>query len=500
MIPKVVAFAFDEGAIAEFRMRMPMREMARQGLIELRAEEDCRAKKTEPGRELIADAQKPSDILLERLAREQTKMLENAPGPTTPPLLRGIFEEGMATIKRLQHEANEARPHREVSPEEAAANQRRYDGWATDADLLFTQRYVTGERGRLYSRLARPPGIPWIMDVDDQVLALDRENPGFRGYAAKAPSELGECRAITDVSEQRDDEVCMKHKKTGQILAVKLKQQYPRGLTYAQMMGADALICGTEELRKYYGQMRRSEHKPDHLYMIPYSISTDAWSRVEPKDHGSELRVGWLGAEGHQREMAFLGHVADHVLGKYPNTKFYWKSTMNKDVKAYFERHPAGCAFTPLLEATKRYPGRCVQIEEWVSHDEWPQAYADINLDIVLAPLADTAFKRCVSPIKWVEAAMLRKPCVCSTMPGYQEVIRQWRNGVLCGELREWIRAIDRLIDSKDRRDAIGGRAHEKAMAEFSMEKNAARYAEAFQEVIRDLGPRARDRAKEIAA
>lgn len=500
MTPKVVAFGFDEGAIAEYRMRMPMRETAHQGLIDLRAEDNFLARKIEPGEEVDPDAQGPTNELLEKLGMEETYMRERMGGADAPVLGRQVSEEALRGIQEAQAVIRTNRPKRTVNPDEAAANQKRYDGWAEGADLLFTQRYVEGERGRLYQRLSRPQGIPWVLDIDDQVMALDRENPGFHGYAAKAPADLGECREIADVSEQQDGEVCMKHRKTGQIMAIKLKQEYPRGLTYAQIMGADAIICGTEELRKYYRKLRRKEHPASHAYTIPYSISTKAWSGLKQPEHDGEIRVGWLGADSHHREMAALGAIAEHVLAKYPKVRFYWKSTMNENLEAYFRRHKTGCVYTPLLEATEKYGARCVRIREWVPHDEWPQFYADINLDIILAPLADTEFRRCVSPIKWVEAAMIRKPCVCSEMPGYQDVIKQWQNGVLCGKPKQWFKSVDRLIESKDRRDAIGGRAHEKAMAGFSMEKNAGRYAEVFEKVVTDLGQRARDRAKEMAA
>lgn len=95
---------------------------------------------------------------------------------------------------------------------------------------------------------------------------------------------------------------------------------------------------------------------------------------------------------------------------------------------------------------------------------------------------------------------MLKRPTVCDSMPGYLDAVKHRETGIICRRAKDWLRAIDRLVESKQMRDDMGGKAHEAAVAGFTMEANAQKYADAFTEVISKLGPRARDRAKEIAA
>ncbi|KKK65373.1 hypothetical protein LCGC14_2974760, partial [marine sediment metagenome] len=148
-------------------------------------------------------------------------------------------------------------------------NRRMIEEHAEWADVLFTERYVTADEGRTIERL-RHTGLPWVLDIDDHVLSVEESNPTYDAYRRKSPGEIGDARIIEDVSEVKDGELCFQHE-NGKLAAVAKPKDYRFGLTYTQVMAADAIIVPSMTMRGEYWSMRRAEHEDDHIHCVPYS-------------------------------------------------------------------------------------------------------------------------------------------------------------------------------------------------------------------------------------
>lgn len=79
--------------------------------------------------------------------------------------------------------------------------------------------------------------------------------------------------------------------------------------------------------------------------------------------------------------------------------------------------------------------------------------------DISIACLEDTILNRAKSPIKFIEAAALKVPSVCSALNPYIGVIDHGKNGFLASSTEDWIRDLSALVQSKALRNEIGQRA-----------------------------------------
>lgn len=134
-----------------------------------------------------------------------------------------------------------------------------------------------------------------------------------------------------------------------------------------------------------------------------------------------------------------------------------------KRIRIMIVGHPP--AVDPLLEMG----ADVVTLDTMLKPDQyWAMLRcADINL----AMLHSTELTDTKSEIKWLEAAMMGIPSVVSATQTYREVIEDGVDGFLCSTPEQWSQALDTLISSSTRRQAIGNAAREKVFKYYLPEK-----------------------------
>lgn len=87
--------------------------------------------------------------------------------------------------------------------------------------------------------------------------------------------------------------------------------------------------------------------------------------------------------------------------------------------------------------------------------------------DISLAPLESTIFNDAKSNIKYLEAAILGLPCVCSPADAFSAAIIDGETGMLASTPSEWERALRQLVDSAELRESIGAAAYKSVIEHY---------------------------------
>lgn len=85
-----------------------------------------------------------------------------------------------------------------------------------------------------------------------------------------------------------------------------------------------------------------------------------------------------------------------------------------------------------------------------------------------IAPLEPTIFNDAKSNIKYLEAAILHIPSVCSPTAEYLTTIQQGETGFLASSTDDWEVMLTQLVDSADLRKAMGDRAYEHVQAHYT--------------------------------
>lgn len=107
--------------------------------------------------------------------------------------------------------------------------------------------------------------------------------------------------------------------------------------------------------------------------------------------------------------------------------------------------------------------------------------------DISIAPLEPGHFNDAKSNIKFLEAAILALPSVCSPAANFRAVIEPGRNGYLAATEAEWFAALDRLAGSAALRAEIGAASCATALARYAPE--AVARAQVAPLAVRDARP-----------
>ena len=94
--------------------------------------------------------------------------------------------------------------------------------------------------------------------------------------------------------------------------------------------------------------------------------------------------------------------------------------------------------------------------------------------DIGLAPMPNTAFHACKHYNKFIEYGSFGIISICSALPPYDRVVRNWENGVLCpNEPEVWEAALSRLIEDAQLRKRIQKTLYWQICSSFQVSQTA---------------------------
>jgi glycosyltransferase involved in cell wall biosynthesis len=112
--------------------------------------------------------------------------------------------------------------------------------------------------------------------------------------------------------------------------------------------------------------------------------------------------------------------------------------------------------------------------------------------DISIAPLEPTLFNDAKSNIKFLEAAILSRPSVCSPAANFAAVIEDGVNGLLAAGEAQWFSALERLAADAGLRARMGEAALATTLSRYAPEKIAHAQAAALVLPARPVRPKLR--------
>jgi glycosyltransferase involved in cell wall biosynthesis len=116
--------------------------------------------------------------------------------------------------------------------------------------------------------------------------------------------------------------------------------------------------------------------------------------------------------------------------------------------------------FTPYSSQIERHP--------FCSYEDYLALLSTCQISI--APLSPCVFNDAKSNIKFLEAAALKIPSVCSPRLAFRSLIRHGTDGFLCSTSREWFSVLNELVTNKTLRRQVGEAAHALIMKQYTPE------------------------------
>lgn len=188
-------------------------------------------------------------------------------------------------------------------------------------------------------------------------------------------------------------------------------------LAYA-LARCDRMVVSTEFLANHYQRFNQD------IRVVPNRLEMSKWLHLRPTHRSrGKPRIGWAGGTTHQRDLLLL----KEVIGQ----------TQHEADWIFFGMTPPEIA--PML--TESYP--------FIPYEHYPAQLASLDLDIAVAPLADTLFNRGKSNIRLLELGILGLPVVCTDIDPY-------RNSPAClvkNTTEQWVSALrERIHDAEGRK------------------------------------------------
>ncbi len=216
----------------------------------------------------------------------------------------------------------------------------------------------------------------------------------------------------------------------------------------------DGVIVSTPTLAQV---VHRRVHR--NVHVIPNAVPSWLCDDFAPQLH-ERIRIGWTGSVSHELEGDFKAMLPAlrRVLDTYPETQ-----------AVFLGYHP------PEVESWPR-----TEWHPWASIDDYYTRLAALNLDIFVAPLADTPFNAAKSASKLLEVGALGYAVIAEPHGPYRGVLQEETMCLLAETQAEWETALGRLITEPETRRRLGRAAQAYVQRNHTMEQTGPLWAEAL--------------------
>lgn len=374
-----------------------------------------------------------------------------------------IEKLGLASVRRLPDNAT-ARPIDKSARDVKLGSMQEDMEWA---DIASFQRRGNYLQYSLIETVYKKMGIPCVLEMDDDLINIDRHHPQYGVYRQKNVGEVFETVTIPkwQVEEYRKKlpivKVLAHNPDDGNATIVIVADYDVAWLFREAIKDIPAMTVTTEHLANVYRKFC------PNVYVLPNCIDFNIWDNLPPVRDKKEVIIGWAGGYQHIKDFDILEPVLRAILAKYPNVRFHW----------------AGCE-TFGVEMLQRKHKKRMRLLKRTPIQTWPQRYASWNFDIGLAPLRQSKFNDGKSNLKWLENSARKIPTVATDIVPYQ-TIKNGETGYLCKDTAEWVSVLSELIEKPELRKRIGLSAYNDVKANYNAEKNVSKYIEAYTDIIK---------------
>ena len=227
------------------------------------------------------------------------------------------------------------------------------------------------------------------------------------------------------------------------------------------MQRAQGLVVSTSELAMRLARYNRS------VFVLPNQIDYARFYQPPP-DNGREVRIAVVGTSTRGSDFAVVDAALREVCRKF-----------GKRARVVFigakPESWQGHAHAEFVDFLPDYAAFAARLK-------------GLRLDIGVAPLADSAFNACKSPIKWQEFSALGMAGVYSFVPAYKDIITQGETGLLVDNVPEkWVAALSLLIEYPEKRLEIALKAQREVLKQHALQSDMHRAVSLYRRLATSL-------------
>lgn len=238
---------------------------------------------------------------------------------------------------------------------------------------------------------------------------------------------------------------------------------------------ADLITCSTEFLKKEYESLNKN------VVVLPNCI--DPFYFDEPKRNETDVvRIGITGSVAVTTDLDICMPIIKHFENR-------------KDVQMVMFSMPpkdGDLRMRQLYAEEYKFLDSCTNLEwqPFVPMSRYFDTLNDLKLDMMIIPRIDSYFNRCKSNLKFLEASMFEIPVIAQgftdNQSPYQQNPEDAKHMKIVIDNRDWIDAIEALINNKAARREQGRLAKEYVLKNYNIEDKAHLWEEAYESINRN--------------
>lgn len=208
----------------------------------------------------------------------------------------------------------------------------------------------------------------------------------------------------------------------------------------------DRLIVSTDSL----AEALRSMHKD--IVVVPNYLPTTRWEGLQPKiTKNGKPRVGWSGSISHAGDLLIIEEVVRELAQE---VDWVFMGLAPDTLRPYIAEYHPGVPF-----------------------EEYPEALANLNLDLALAPLELCRFNECKTNLKVLEYGILGYPVIATDITPYQGDLPIQR---VKNKRAHWVKAIREHINDLDASRTTGLRLQQHIRQHWMLEDHLDEFLKAW--------------------
>ena len=318
----------------------------------------------------------------------------------------------------------------------------------SEADVVLFPRIAAGEKMFNIIRMLKEDGKLVVTDYDDNIWKVNPLSPHYASYG------LVEYQHVIKDENGKKQRLDVWKDGVGNF-SIKKNREHLDGVKKAMQM-ADLVTTTTDVLADFLKTMN------PNVAVLPNCVDFKRWQALPLKPH-DEIRLFWAGGSSHFEDWQILGQVLPVVMQRFQRVHLVLM----------------GMKFDATL---KDLPQDRIEFHPWENNLSYPLKCAALAADIAIIPLADNAFNRCKSAIKWIEQSALGVPSVVSMVSPYAEIYNG-ENAVMVkdNDIEAWIEAISTLVRDPMLRARIGGEAQRYVKARYDVRQKAVDWLRTYE-------------------
>lgn len=222
--------------------------------------------------------------------------------------------------------------------------------------------------------------------------------------------------------------------------------------------GADMVFVTNDQLYNVYKEFNKN------IVIVPNALPFDDDPFVSKREPSEKIRFIYAAGASHYNDLKLLKGLFDRLRS---DGEFKKKATFS--FCGYDDKIPESKKMESICRINGAYiRNKILPLKNYMDHYN--------HGDVSIAPLENNFYNTCKSNLKFIEAACMKMPLICSYGLPYMNDTNLWNKGIIfCNSTSEWYKAFKFFINHPGSVDDFGMANYEYAKETYNLNSSTVR-------------------------